>query len=204
MRWRKPFITDRKLMKKRQLDRCGNAQLADVIERNIDSIEQHRQEADEARSTQDIIADAITWFSGSMPFVYFHIALFAFWILTNLEIAGLPAFDPYPFGMLTTIVSLEAIFLSTFVLVSQNRQAVIADRRSELDLQINLLTEHEVTRLLTIVDAMASKLGIDPYDSSELKDLEQDVAPEEVLSELEARANGEPQGNKMARVKNAK
>lgn len=190
MRWRKPFLTDRKLMKERQLKRLGNPQLAAVIERNIDSIEQHRKEAEESRSTQDIVADAITWFSGSMPFVYFHVVLFAFWILANLELAGLPAFDPYPFGMLTTIVSLEAIFLSTFVLVSQNRQAAIADRRAELDLQINLLTEHEVTRLLTLVDAMAKEMEIDPCDSSELEDLEKDVEPEEVLSELEGRANG--------------
>jgi uncharacterized membrane protein len=175
-------------MKERQLARCGNPNLARVIEKNIESIEQHRQEAEEARSMQDVIADAITWFSGSMPFVYFHVLLFAAWILANLEIASLPAFDPYPFGMLTTIVSLEAIFLSTFVLVSQNRQATIADRRSELDLQMNLLTEHEVTRLLMLVDEMAKRMGIDACDAEELKDLEKDVAPEEVLNELEVRA----------------
>jgi uncharacterized membrane protein len=194
MRWRKPFVTNRKLMKERQLSRLHSPQLAQVVERNINAIEQHRQEAEESRSIQDIIADAITWFSGSMPFVYFHVVLFAVWILINLEIAGLPAFDPYPFGMLTTIVSLEAIFLSTFVLVSQNRQAAIADRRSELDLQINLLTEHEVTRLLTLVDAMAKKKGIDPCDDGELEDLEKDVAPEEVLNELEERAGNEKDG----------
>jgi uncharacterized membrane protein len=194
MRWRKPFVTDRKLMKEQQLSRCGNPRLARVIERNIESIEQHRQEADDARSTQDIIADAITWFSGSMPFVYFHVILFAGWILANLELAGFPAFDPYPFGMLTTIVSLEAIFLSTFVLVSQNRQAAIADRRSELDLQMNLLTEHEVTRLLMIVDEMAKKMGIDPCDTEEIQDLKKEVAPEEVLNELEVRA-GEDKGH---------
>jgi uncharacterized membrane protein len=197
MRWRKPFVTNRKLMKERQLTRLHNPQLAAVVERNIDAIEQHRREADESRSTQDVIADAITWFSGSMPFVYFHLVFFAVWIVVNLEIAGLPAFDPYPFGMLTTIVSLEAIFLSTFVLVSQNRQAVIADWRSELDLQINLLTEHEVTRLLTLVDAIANKMELDhPHDEAELEDLEKDVAPEEVLNELEERAGNEKGGKK--------
>jgi uncharacterized membrane protein len=202
MRWRKPFLTNRKLLKERQLSRCGNARLATVIERNINSIEQHRQEAEEARSTQDIIADAVTWFSGSMPFVYFHVVLFAGWIIVNLEIGGFTPFDPYPFGMLTTIVSLEAIFLSTFVLVSQNRQAAIADRRTELDLQINLLTEHEVTRMLTLVDEMAKKMGIDRCDSQELKDLEKEVAPKQVLDELEARADttknsaGGPSNNK--------
>lgn len=175
-------------MKDQQLARCQNPQLASVVERNIESIEKHRRDAEEAKTTQDHIADVITWFSGSLPFVYFHVVLFALWIGANLRIGGFPAFDPYPFGMLTTIVSLEAIFLSTFVLVSQNRQAAIADRRSELDLQINLLTEYEVTRVLTLVDAIAKKLDIDLCDEEELTDLQKDVAPEAVLSELEARA----------------
>lgn len=192
MRWRKPFIVreNRKLMRERQLARCRNPGLADIVERNIDAIEQHRQDAESAKSAQDHIADAITWFSGSLPFVYFHVILFAVWIGVNLEIAGMPAFDQYPFGMLTTIVSLEAIFLSTFVLVSQNRQAAIADRRSELDLQINLLTEYELTRVLTLVDEIAKKLNIESCDEAELQELEQDVAPEALLNELEARANG--------------
>jgi uncharacterized membrane protein len=195
MRWRKPFLVrgNRKLMKERQLSRCQNPGLAEVVERNIDAIEQHRQDAEAAKSLQDHIADAITWFSGSLPFVYFHVALFALWIGFNLEIGGLPAFDPYPFGMLTTIVSLEAIFLSTFVLVSQNRQAAIADRRTELDLQINLLTEYELTRVLTLVDGIAKKLEIKACDESELKELEDDVAPEALLEEIEARAGNTAQ-----------
>jgi uncharacterized membrane protein len=176
-------------VKKGQLPPLSNPRLAKVIKRNIETIEQHRLEAEQSKSTQDHIADAITWFSGSLPFVYFHVVLFAVWILANLEIGGFPAFDPYPFGMLTTIVSLEAIFLSTFVLVSQNRQAAIADRRTELDLQINLLTEYEVTRILTLVDGIAERLHVDNCDSEELADLEKDVAPAEVLEELEKRAD---------------
>jgi uncharacterized membrane protein len=180
----------RGILKKRQLARCANSGLASVIERNIDAIEEHRQEADAARSTQEHVADAITWFSGSMPFIYFHVFFFGIWILMNLEPLGLPAFDPYPFGMLTTIVSLEAIFLSTFVLVSQNRQAIIADRRNELDLQINLLTEYEVTRILLLVDELAKQfpIHIDPCQAEELQELEEDVRPDELLGELEARA----------------
>jgi uncharacterized membrane protein len=100
-------------------------------------------------------------FSGSMPFAYFHVVFFAVWIAANLGVLHVPAFDPYAFGLLTTIVSLEAIFLSTCVLVSQNRQAVIAERRSELDLQINLLTEYEVTRILMLVDRLAKERNID-------------------------------------------
>jgi uncharacterized membrane protein len=79
---------------------------------------------------------------------------FAVRILANVGWFGIEPFDPFPFGLLTTIVSLEAIFLSTFVLVSQNRQSAIADRRAQLDLQINLLAEYEVTRLLKLQDAI--------------------------------------------------
>jgi uncharacterized membrane protein len=102
--------------------------------------------------------------------------------------------------MSTTIVSLEAIFLSTFVLVSQNRQAAIADQRAELDLQINLLAEHEVTRLLTLVDEISKKLKIDNGDAAELTELQRDVRPDAVLNELEKRAdNGKSKKKKPAK-----
>lgn len=163
--------------------------LAEVLERNIDAIEQHRHEMDGARSVQEQIADQITRFSGSMTFIYLHTLVFLVWILWNLPFTGLPAFDPYPFGMLTTIVSLEAIFLSTFVLLSQNRQATTDERRTELDLQINLLTEYEVTRILKLVDQLAGRNGLTSRYAGELKELEQDVEPADVLNELESRAN---------------
>lgn len=182
------------MLKERQLNRCQNPRLANVIERNIDVIEEHRREADQMRTMHDRIADAITWFSGSMPFVYFHIVLFAVWILVNLNVAGIAAFDPYPFGMLTTIVSLEAIFLSTFVLVSQNRQAAIADRRTELDLQINLLTEYEVTRILRLVDEIAARQHLDGRQRENLDELEKDVQTAQLLDELDTRAENHDGG----------
>jgi uncharacterized membrane protein len=122
-------------------------------------------------------------------------------VAANLRIGGMPAFDPYPFGLLTTIVSLEAIFLSTFVLVSQNRQAAIAERRAELDLQINLLAEYEVTRILTMVDALAKQRKIKKYDGGELKDLEKDVKPEAVLEELDSKANHKKPHNRRKRAR---
>lgn len=179
----------RKLLKERQLARCENPAMANVVDRNINAIEEHRREMEESRSTQDRIADHITHFVGSMPFVYFHAIWFAVWLAINLGIAGLPAFDPYPFGLLTTIVSLEAIFLSTFVLVSQNRQALLAERQSELDLQINLLSEYEVTRILTLVDGIAKQLQVEEGDKAELEDLEKDIKPEAVLKKLESTAH---------------
>jgi uncharacterized membrane protein len=136
------------------------------------------------------VADFITRVSGSLLFVFLHVVWFAVWVLANVGFFGIEPFDPFPFGLLTTIVSLEAIFLSTFVLVSQNRQSAIADRRAQLDLQINLLAEYEVTRLLKLQDAIAKRLKVNECDSKELKELEQDIEPEAVLEKLEAEENG--------------
>ena len=88
--------------------------------------------------------------------------------------------------ILATEASVEAIFLSTFVLISQNRMNALADKRADLDLQVSLLAEHEVTRLISLVTAMAQKMGIEGADDSELTELAQDVAPERVLDEMEA------------------
>jgi uncharacterized membrane protein len=179
----------RKLLKQRQLERVKNSGLAHIVERNIEAIDQYRREAEEARSFRDRLADLVTRFSGSIPFIYFHMAWFGIWVLLNLEIGGFPAFDPFPFGLLTTIVSLEAIFLSTFVLVSQNRQAAIAERRAELDLQFDLLAEYEVTRILKLIDAMAKKMNLGEPDQAEIKELKKDVKPEAVLQELDAKVD---------------
>ncbi len=182
----------RQMMMERQLSRCRNPALAKIVERNIDAIEMHRLEAEAEKTFHDRLADAITRFSGSMPFVYFHVAIFAIWITANTNLLGVTAFDPYPFGMLTTIVSLEAIFLSTFMLVSQNRQGELAERRAELDLQINLLAEYEVTRILTLVDELARHAGICPCEDVDIDELKKDVTPEALLSELEGRARHAP------------
>lgn len=94
------------------------------------------------RGAQDRVADAITAFAGSMAFVYVHVVWFAVWILLNEGLAGRgAAFDPYPFGLLTMIVSLEAIFLSTFVMVSQNRQATRDNIRADLAFETNVRSE---------------------------------------------------------------
>ena len=104
---------------------------------------------------QEKIAEAITRFTGSMLFVYIHLALFGFWIIANLGwVPGVPKWDE-SFVVLAMWASVEAIFLSTFVLISQNRMAAAADKRADLDLQISLLAEHEVTKLATLVSAMA-------------------------------------------------
>jgi uncharacterized membrane protein len=111
----------------------------------------------EVRKVQDDVTDAITAFAGSLSFVYLHIGWFALWVLLNVGAFGLSAFDGFPFGLLTLIVSLEAIFLSTFVMISQNRQAARADVRSELDFETNLRSEVWSVHI-------GKKLGLDPAE----------------------------------------
>jgi uncharacterized membrane protein len=165
-----------------------NPQLADIIERNIGIIELLHREAEEARSSQDRIADVITRWSGSMGFLYAHVAWFGIWIFVNLSaFPSLKPFDPFPFGLLTMIVSLEAIFLSTIVMISQNRQSAQDMQREALDLQIDLLAEYEITRMLRLVDKIAEKMGIqDAYDE-EIDQLCEPVAPDVVLQEIAIR-----------------
>ena len=167
--------------------RKNNVRLAKIIEHNIYTIIQNRQAAASKRTPEERIADGITIFSGRMYFVYFHLIWFGVWLLINLGYLGIKPFDPYPFGLLTMIVSLEAIFLSTFVLISQNRLSAEADRRADLDLQIGLLTEYELTRALKMLDAIQDKLGIENDNDKELTELEKNVRPEDVLEEIERR-----------------
>ncbi len=163
----------------------SHVRLAKIIEQNIHTIINNRRIAASQRTTEERLADAITSFSGRMYFVYFHIVWFGIWIFINLGVFGIQPFDPYPFGLLTMIVSLEAIFLSTFVLISQNRLSAEADRRADLDLQIGLLTEHEITRVLNMLDAIQDKMGIENDTDKELLELEKNIRPEDVLEEMD-------------------
>ena len=158
--------------------------MAQVVERNIKAL-MARHRAEERRKTwQGRVADSVTAFTGSMAFVFIHLALFGGWIVWNLGWLGLKPFDK-SFVVLAMFASVEAIFLSTFVLISQNRMAALADKRADLDLQVNLLAEHEITRLVVLVTAMAKKMDIAAAHDPEMDELAQDVRPEQVLDTIE-------------------
>lgn len=162
----------------------GGNGMSKVVERNITALLDRRKAEDQAKSREEKIADTITRFTGSMVFVYIHLALFGVWIIWNLGLLGLKPFDP-SFVVLAMFASVEAIFLSTFVLISQNRMNEQADKRAELDLQISLLTEHEVTRMISLVRAMAKKMDIpDAYDEG-IDELEMNVQPEKVMDTMD-------------------
>ncbi len=111
----------------------------------------------DVRRAQDRLTDQVTAFAGSLPFVYVHVGWFILWVLANVGAFGVAAFDTFPFGLLTLIVSLEAIFLSTFVMIGQNRQAARADVRSELDFETNLRSEVWSVHI-------GRSLGLDPAE----------------------------------------
>jgi len=168
-----------------------NPELAQVVYRNIGALLEMREQFEKRRSPQDRAADVINRFAGSMAFVYLHAVLFGGWIAANTGlIPGLKPWDPFPFVMLAMWASVEAIFLSTFVLISQNRMQALADKRAELDLQVNLLSEHEVTRLIKLVDGIAAHLGVSEGRDPEVEQLKKDVAPELVLQEIEEAEDG--------------
>jgi uncharacterized membrane protein len=161
-------------------------ELTPTLERNILAMKR-RRERDEAKAgIADRIGDAITRFAGSMRFVVFHLAIFGFWIAANLGwLPAIPKWDE-SFVVLAMIASVEAIFLSTFVLMSQNRMQAAADRRADLDLQVSLLAEHEVTKLTAMVAAIAEKLGVHSEVDQEVEEIKRDIAPEAVLDGIEA------------------
>src|SRR3712207_1864531 len=133
--------------------------LNSALQRNIAALERRRRDEAARAGLDERIAAAISRFTGSLPFVYLHLVLYGFWIVANIGWTPLEPWDP-TFVVLAMIASVEAIFLSTFVLITQNRMAAAADKRAELDLQISLLAEHEVTRIVSLVSAIAARLGI--------------------------------------------
>jgi uncharacterized membrane protein len=156
----------------------------EVVVRNINALLARSQEEESRKSSGERIADSITAFTGSMIFVYIHLIIFGLWIIWNLGWLGLKPFDS-SFVVLAMIASVEAIFLSTFVLISQNRMNAQADKRAELNLQVNLLAEHEITRLIQLVTAMAKKMDIPEAYDAEIDMLAKDVQPEKVLETME-------------------
>ncbi|HEU0066881.1 MAG TPA: DUF1003 domain-containing protein [Sphingomonas sp.] len=159
--------------------------LAGKLRQNIDAMTQRRAEERAAASRSERVAGTITDFVGSMRFVGIHLLLYGGWIAWNLW-PGLPHFDE-TFVVLAMAASVEAIFLSTFVLISQNRLAADADRRADLDLHINLLAEHELTRIAALVERMAQHLGV-TVDDPAFEQVKRDVEPQVVLDALDASA----------------
>jgi uncharacterized membrane protein len=155
--------------------------------RNISEICRIESESLKRRSISDRIGDLVAAQAGQIRFVIAHAVWFITWIVLNANvIPRLPPFDPYPFSLLTMVVSLESIFLSLFILMSQSRANRQADERNHLDLQINLLSEHESTKTLQMLQALCAYHGLKIANDPEVNELAERTEPRELLKELRA------------------
>ena len=155
-----------------------------LTRQNVEAISQLEEAAREQRTSADRIADVIANFCGSMTFVWVHVIWFGLWIGYNV-LPGVKHIDPFPFTFLTLVVSLEAIFLSTFILISQNHDTRISERRNHLDLQVNLLTEQENTTMITMLRAIAEKVGVDLSNDPRVKVMSEEVQPDRLVQQIE-------------------
>ena len=149
-------------------------------------IESFEAKANSSRTVAERIADFMTTKFGSMAFLCANTLLFLFWILINTnQIPAIRQFDPFPFGLLTTMVSLEAIFLSIIVLMSQNRASKIDDIRDEIDLQITTIAEEEITKMMELQVMILKKQGIDISADQELQQMLEPTDTNRIEKELE-------------------
>ena len=157
-----------------------------LIESNVERIAAMQREALEARTLGTRLISAMVAFGGTPLFGLVHILWFGFWITANVGlIRGVRAFDPYPFPFLTFVVSLEAIFLSIGVLISENQALSLAERRAHLDLQVNLLSEQESTATLRLVREIATHLGVTPPADCDTEKMVAETDVADVVEQLE-------------------
>lgn len=149
-------------------------------------IKSFQAKANNNRTVSEKIADQLTLSLGSMTFLILNAIWFFLWITINLElIPGIPAFDPFPFGLLTMVVSLEAIFLAIIVLISQNREAKVADIRGEIDLHINTIAEEEITKIMRLQVLLLKRQGIDLSNDEELQQMLRPTDKNKIETQLE-------------------
>jgi len=136
------------------------------------------------------LSEAIATFCGSMTFVYVHIVWFGGWIIVN-SLFKKYQFDPFPYTFLTLVVSLEAIFLSTFILISQNHETKLTERRNQLDLQVNMLAEQESTKTLELLQKVAEKVGVS-HDDPDMEALKEKMEPAKLLEQIVEATSSDP------------
>jgi uncharacterized membrane protein len=149
-------------------------------------IKSFKEKANAKRNFSEKFADFMTSKFGSMTFIWFNAVFFGFWFaINNGEISGIPVFDPYPFGLLTVIVSLEAIFLTITVLISQNRASKLADFREEVAIQIDTVAEEEITKIIELQIMMLKKQGVDVSNDPKIQEMLETGDAEKIEKELE-------------------
>ena len=156
------------------------------IQEHIDLIARHEQEFLEKRTRSERLGDRIAAFAGSFGFVSLHLLFFLGWIVANtLNVPGIPHFDPSPYSLLATLVAVEAILLASFILMRQARMGRRADERDHLMLQILLLTEKEITAVLSMDRQIAKQMGLEKVaNTTEIRELSQHTSIEDVAQTI--------------------
>jgi uncharacterized membrane protein len=176
------------------MDAIDQAATPPSAQSNINTVVAIEEEALQKRKAADRISDLIANFVGSISFVVLHLIWFGVWVCINTGLVlGRLKFDPYPFALLCMLVSLEGVLLSTFVLIKQNRMSQRADQRAHLDLQINLLSEKEVTKLLQLQRLICAHLGIkEALDDQDVIELSSVTAVGNIARELDKKMPKDP------------
>jgi uncharacterized membrane protein len=157
----------------------------EAISKNIDSIVKLDEDHERELSKLHRVSRKIGWFVGTIHFVILQVAVVALWIGSNAY--GAARFDPYPFNLLSAFLALEAVLLTSFVLIRQNAMDEQSEQRNHLELQINLLAEKEATSILGKLDAIAERFGIDFSQAAETTELAKDTAIESIASDLRSK-----------------
>jgi uncharacterized membrane protein len=161
---------------------------ADLTRRNVERVMALEASEHEKATTADRVADAIAAFSGSIRFVWITVALIGGWIAGNLVLPQHDRVDPFPFPLLTLVLSVEAIFLSIFILMSQNRAAKVGDKRGHLDLQLNMLTEQENTKMLRMLEDIGRVVGAEFCSGPDVEVLAEATQPEALSRQIDQAA----------------
>ena len=176
-------------------DAQTHEQASQITRRNVHTVRELEQMAVSDPSLADRTAAFVARFAGSIHFVWIHAVLFGGWFALN-SIPGLPHWDPYPFTFLTMWASTEAIFIASFILIAQNYAMRLSERRAQLDLQINLLTEQETTKTLQMLDAIAKAVGAQCGDDAEVAALAKATQLESLASQLDETQKKEKDGER--------
>jgi uncharacterized membrane protein len=156
----------------------------DLTHRNIDTISKIERAAHERRSFGERVADLFAATIGSWTFIVIQTVLLAAWVALNM-IAWIRHWDPYPFILLNLALSFQAAYAGPIIMMSQNRQSRVSDRRNQLDLQINLLAEQENTEMLRMLRRLCDHMGLETQSSASVEALEQATSPQELLDRID-------------------
>jgi uncharacterized membrane protein len=169
------------------MNNTGDRAPASVAE-NVEKVIRVENETLRPRSPSEAITDTIGGFVETISFVIAQLVAFAVWIIVNAgTVPPIAPFDPFPYPLLSSITSLEAVLLAAFVLMKQNHLGMVADRRDHLDLQVNLLTEQRATQIIQMLDRLSKRLGVDQHHDETSRELARNVAVEHLVEELHSR-----------------